>query len=88
MIGIDFVMKLPFSTDFDLILVIVDHFSKGVHFIAVNEAWLAKKISLIFFDRFICYHGLQDEIVSDRGLVFILRFWKEFQCLLQVKLAI
>lgn len=32
-IGIDFVVKLPLSNGFDSILVIIDHLTKGAHFI-------------------------------------------------------
>jgi hypothetical protein len=37
-IGIDFVVKLPLSDGFHSILVIVDHFSKGIHLVAASES--------------------------------------------------
>lgn len=48
---------------------------------------MAEQFAFVFFDRFIRYHGLPDKIVSDRGSVFISRFWKEVQRLLRVKPA-
>lgn len=86
-IGIDFVVKLPDSSGFDSILVIVDHFSKGVHLIPANETWTAEEFSFAFFDRFIRLHGLPDKIVSDRRALFVSKFWKEIQRLLRVKPA-
>jgi hypothetical protein len=87
MIGIDFVVKLPLSSVFDSILVIVDHFSKGAHMIPANESWTAEEFAFIFFDWFICYHGLPDKIVSDWGSLFVSWFWREVQRLLQIKPA-
>jgi hypothetical protein len=84
MIGIDFVVKLPLSSGFDSILVIVDHFPKGAHLIPANESWTAEEFAFIFFDRFIRYHGLPDKIFSDRRSLFVSKFWREVQRLLQI----
>jgi hypothetical protein len=86
-IGIDFIVKLPLSSGFDSILVIVDHFSKAAHFIPGCETWAAEDFANVFLDRFIRYHGLPDKIVSDRGSVFVSRFWTEVQRLLRIKPA-
>jgi len=80
-------VKLPLSEGFDSILVIVDHFSKGIHLIAASEGWTAEEFAYSFFDRFIRHHGLPDKIVSDRGSLFVSRFWKEVQRLLRIKAA-
>jgi hypothetical protein len=40
---IDFIFKLPLSSGFDSVLVIMDHFSKGVHLILANKTWLAEE---------------------------------------------
>jgi hypothetical protein len=58
-------VKLLLSDGFDSILVIVDHFLKGIHLIAALESWMAEEFVYCFFDCFICYHGLPDKIVSD-----------------------
>lgn len=54
---------------------------------AAREDWTAERFAYSFFDCFICYHGLPDKIVSDRGSLFVSRFWKEVQRLLRVKPA-
>ncbi|PLW50812.1 hypothetical protein PCANC_14321 [Puccinia coronata f. sp. avenae] len=87
-IGIDFVVKLPPSEGFDSVLVIVDHFSKGIHLILALETWTAEEFAYSFFDRFIRYHGLPDKIVSDRGALFVSKFWKEMQRLLRISAAL
>jgi hypothetical protein len=86
-IGIDFVVKLPLLSSFDLILVIVDHFSKGAHMIPANEPRTAEEFAFIFFVLFIRYHGLPDKIVLDRGSLFVSKFWRGVQRLLRVKPA-
>jgi transposase InsO family protein len=78
---------LPLSKGFNSILVIVDHFSKGVHLIAASESRSAEDFAWHFFDRFIRYHGLPDKIVSDRGSIFVSKFWKEVQRLLRITAA-
>ncbi|KNZ47642.1 hypothetical protein VP01_625g2 [Puccinia sorghi] len=48
-IGINFIVKLPLSTNFDSILVIFNHYSKGAHLVAEREDWKAEKFAFIFF---------------------------------------
>jgi hypothetical protein len=86
-IGIDFVVKLPISGGYDSILVIVDHFSKGIHLVAASKSWTAEEFAWSFFDRFIRHHGLPDKIVSDRGSLFVSKFWKEVQRLMRISPA-
>ncbi|KAI7955759.1 hypothetical protein MJO29_007158 [Puccinia striiformis f. sp. tritici] len=52
-IGIDFIVKLPLSSSFDSILVIVDHFSKAAHLILAYETWSTEEFAACFFDRFV-----------------------------------
>lgn len=53
-----FIVKLPILAGFELILVVVDHFSKGVHFILANESWKAEDFVFAFFNWIIRLHGL------------------------------
>ncbi|POV98898.1 hypothetical protein PSTT_14130 [Puccinia striiformis] len=86
-IAIDFIVKLPISGGFDSILVVVDHFSKGVHLIPAKETWNSEEFAFAFLDRVIRLHGLPDKIVSDRGSTFLSKLWKEVQRLLRIKPA-
>ncbi|KAI7955772.1 hypothetical protein MJO29_007171 [Puccinia striiformis f. sp. tritici] len=76
-IGVDFIVKLPLSSSFDSILVIVDHFTKAAHLIPACENWSAEDFASCFLDRFVRYHGLPNKIVSDWGPIFVSRFWTE-----------
>jgi hypothetical protein len=49
-IGIDFVVKLPLLDGFDSILVILNHFLKGIHLIAASESWTTEEFVCSFFD--------------------------------------
>ncbi|KAI7936485.1 hypothetical protein MJO29_015788 [Puccinia striiformis f. sp. tritici] len=86
-IGVDFIVKLPISSSFDSILVIVDHFSKAAHFIPACETWSTEDFASCFLDRFVSYHGLPNKIVSDQGPIFVSKFWTEVQRLLRIKPA-
>ncbi|KAI7951025.1 hypothetical protein MJO29_009699 [Puccinia striiformis f. sp. tritici] len=66
---------------------VVDHFSKAVHLIPACETWSAEAFAACFLDRFIRYHGLPNKIVSDRGPIFVSKFWTEVQRLLCIKPA-
>lgn len=86
-IAFDYIVKLPILSGFDSVLVVVDHFSKGVHFIPAKETWAAEEFAFAFFNWIIRLHGLPDKIISDRGSLFISKFWKEVQRLFQIKAA-
>ncbi|MBW0471038.1 hypothetical protein O181_010753 [Austropuccinia psidii MF-1] len=36
----------------------------------------ASDLDFLFLDRFICYHGFPDELVTDRGSLFVSNFWR------------
>lgn len=74
-IGVDFIGKLPNSSGFDLIMVVIDHFSKSAHFIAAKETWGANKLAEAFITQIFRLHGLPDKIISDRGTTFMSNFW-------------
>lgn len=56
-------------------MVVVDHFSKSAHFIPAQETWKADEMARAFVDSIFRLHGLPDSIVSDRGTVFMSKFW-------------
>ena len=78
--GLDFIVGLPrTSTSFDSIWVIVDHLTKSAHFLPVDTRYTAKKYAEIYFDRIVTLHGVPLTIISDRGSVFVSRFWEQLQ---------
>lgn len=83
----DFIVKLPLSSGFDSILVIVDHFSKGAHFIPCKESMDSSALASLFISHFFRHHGLPDKIVTDRGPTFVSAFWTTVQKALRIHSA-
>ena len=79
-ISIDFIVGLPrTSIGYDSIWVIVDRLTKSAHFIPVDTRYTTKKYAKIYFDQIVTLHGVPLTIVSDRGSVFVSRFWEQLQ---------
>ena len=72
----DFITDLPPSEGHDSILVVVDRFTKMVHFIPCSKAISGLETANLILANVVRLHGLPDDIVSDRGAPFISHFWK------------
>ena len=86
----DFVTGLPISTDwkgdsYDSILVIVDRLTKMVHYEPVKVTINAPGLAEVILDVVVQHHGLPNSIVSDRGSLFILKFWLSLCYFLGIK---
>ncbi|MBS2634099.1 transposase family protein, partial [Salmonella enterica subsp. enterica serovar 1,4,[5],12:i:-] len=83
----DFIVGLPRTPQgHDSIWVIVDRLTKTAHFIPVNTIYTAKKYAEIYLERIVCLHGVPKTIISDRGALFVARFWEQLQLSLGTKL--
>jgi len=84
-ISADFIMKLPLVQGYDSILVVVDCFTKMVHFVPTMEKTTAKGLARLFRDNVWRLHRLPESIISDRGLQFAAGLMKELNAKLGIQ---
>jgi hypothetical protein len=82
-ICMDFIVGLPCtSRGHDSIWVIVDHLTKSAHFIPIGTRYRFIQYAELYMSHIVCYHGIPKTIISDRGSIFISRFWEQLhECL-------
>ena len=78
--SMDFVMRLPISTDwkgdiYDSILVIVAWLMKMVYYKPVKVTLDTPGLAKVILDIVVQHHGLSDSIVTDKVSLFTLKFW-------------
>ena len=79
-ISMDFIVGLPrTSKGCNSTWVIVDRLTKSAHFLLVDTRYSAKKYAKLYFDQIVTLHGVPLTIISDRGSVFVSRFWEKLQ---------
>ncbi|MBW0522624.1 hypothetical protein O181_062339 [Austropuccinia psidii MF-1] len=74
-LSLEFITQLPLSNSFELILVIVERFSKMAVFISTICSITSLDLAHSFIRNIFSKHGLPSSIVSDRGSVFVYSFW-------------
>ncbi|WVZ84624.1 hypothetical protein U9M48_031638 [Paspalum notatum var. saurae] len=70
----------------DSIWVIIDHFTKSTHFILVKNRYHAQNYVEIYISWIVSLHGVPQTITSDRGSLFVSRFWEQLQAALGTNL--
>jgi hypothetical protein len=81
----DFIKGLPPSEDYDTILVIADRISKAALFIECHSTDDAPTLAKLYLKHVFSKHGAPSDIVSDRGKLFISKFWSSLCVLLSIK---
>jgi IS30 family transposase len=84
----DFITDLPSSKAFDSIFVVVDRLTKMAHFMPNNKTITGEVTTRLFMDNIYKYHGLPNDIISDRGSQFISKFWQSLFKILNVKIKL
>ena len=86
-VRIDFVEGLHKSQLKDVVLVVVDRFTKFVHFVPLSHPYSAAKVAQLYIQYVFNLHGMPATIVSDRDSVFTSHFWQKLTRLQGVQLA-
>ena len=73
LIGIDLISPLPMSKGKDMILNVVNHYTKQIHLFPVTSQITADRVAGIYFDFVFPLHGVPHKIISDRGPQFVAR---------------
>jgi hypothetical protein len=81
----DLIVDLPKSKSFDLVFVVLDRLTKMAHFVPCNKTIRGKETARLFLENVYKYHGLPDDIISDRATQFMSKFWQSLFKILQVK---
>jgi len=85
-ISMDFIEKLPFSSSFDTILVIVDHLSKQAIFIPTHDTITSAELACLFVTHVFSKHGVPSHVTSDHGLEFVSHFFRSLGTVLDMRL--
>ena len=75
-ISIDFIKKLPSSSRFDTILVIVNWLTKQVIFIPTHDTIMFVDLARLFVLHVFSKHGVPSHVTSNRGLEFVSNFFQ------------
>jgi transposase InsO family protein len=76
-VSMDFIEGLPRSSGMNVILVVVDKFSKYSHFLALCHPFNATTVAKLFMSTVYKLHGMPTVIISDRDKIFTSQLWQE-----------
>ena len=85
-VSMDFIIGIPKSQWFKVIMVIVDWLSKYAHFILLKHPFTTKIVAKFFVREVVGLHGFPKAIFIDKEPVFLSNFWEEMLKLQRTKL--
>src|SRR5882724_1010653 len=85
-ISMDFIEKLPPSSGYTSILVIVDRLSKQSLFIPTHDTITSQKLAQLFILHIFSKHGIPSHVTSDRSTEFVSHFFQSLGTAMDMKL--
>ena len=82
----DFIEKLPLSSKFDTILVIVNWLTKQVIFIPAHGTIMSMDLARLFILHMFSKYSISSHVTSDRGLEFVSNFFRSLGTALDMRL--
>ena len=82
----DFIKKLPSSSGFDTILVIVDRLTKQAIFILAHDTIMSMDLARLFVLHVFSKHSVPSHVTSDRGSEFVSNFFQSLGTALDMQL--
>jgi len=82
----DFIKKLPSSSSFDTILVIVDRLSKQAIFIPTHDTITSAELARLFVTHVFSKYRVPSHVMSDRGSEFVSHFFRSLGTALDMRL--
>jgi Integrase core domain len=85
-ISMDFISGLSKSMGKDVLLVVIDKFTKYGHIIPLSYPFKAPIVAQVFLDQVYRLYGLPTQIITDRDPIFTSTFWQTLMNSLSVQL--
>ena len=75
-ISMDFIEKLPWSSGYTAILMVVDQLTKQVIFIPTHDTIMSTELAKLFVLHVCSKHSVPSHVTSDRGSEFVSHFFR------------
>lgn len=76
-VSMDFIEGLPKSNSYDVLLEVIDRFSKYAHFIPLPHPYSSLQVAQVYMNNVYKLRGLPQSIITDRDRVFTAKLWQE-----------
>jgi hypothetical protein len=87
-ISLDLIVNLPWSGEYNAILVVVDRLSKHASFIPTTSGLSAEGFADLFVHHIVSRFGLPDSIIADRDPRWTSDFWRAVSAAIKTKMSL